>query len=123
PVGRVQVATGVTHGGVRCRSGVRQLAYSQYAAPCVAQFVGNNGGATWNGVTGSTITIAMRHTSDSQGANSKAVGAEAQAAGGVTPEVGEQYVRALIAGANMTFEFYGRHIRLVDFNGQGNGTD
>ena len=123
PVGKVQVASGVTRGGYRCTNGVRQLPFSQYAAPCVAQFTGNNGGATWNGVTGTTITIAMRKTSDSQGANAKAVDAEAVAAGGVTPEVEEQDVRKLISWANKTFEFYGRQIKLVDFNGTGNGTN
>ncbi len=69
PVGAVQVGTGVTVAGVPCRPGVAQLPFSQYAAPCVAKFSGNNGGATWNGVTGDTITIALRHNSDSQGAN------------------------------------------------------
>ena len=123
PVAKVQVANGVTRGGYQCSSGVRQLPFSQYAAPCVAKFAGNNGGATWNGVTGSTITIAMRKTSDAQGANAKAVDAEAVAAGGVTAEVEEADVRKLITWANKNFEFYGRQIKLVDFNGQGNGTN
>lgn len=121
--GAVKVASGITRGGFRCSSGVRQLPFSQYAAPCVAKFVGNNGGATWNGVTRTTITIAMRKTSDAQGANAKAVDAEAVAAGGVTAETEEKDVRALIAWANKNFEFYGRQIKLVDFNGQGNGTN
>jgi hypothetical protein len=123
PVGTVQVAAGVTRGGYKCTKGVRQLPFSQYAAPCVAQFTGNNGGATWNGVTRSTITIGLRKTSDAQGANAKAIDAEAVAAGGVTPEVEEKDVRALIAWANKNFEFYGRQIKLVNYNGQGNGTD
>ena len=123
PVGTVKVASGITRGGFRCTKGIRQLPFSQYAAPCVARFTGNNGGATWNGVTGSTITIALRKTSDAQGANAKAVDAEAIAAGGVTAEVEEQDVRALIGWANKNFEFYGRQIKLVDFNGQGNGTN
>jgi hypothetical protein len=123
PVATVQVASGVTRGGTTCSRGVRQLPYSQYAAPCVARFTGNNGGATWNGVTGTTITFALRHTSDSTGAGAQAVSAEAVAAGGVTPDVEEQDTKALIAWANKTFEFYGRHIKLVDYNGQGNGTN
>lgn len=123
PVGQVTVGSGVTRAGTPCSAGVRQLPYSQYAAPCVAKFTGNNGGPTWNGVTGSTITFAMRKTSDSQGANANAVDAEAVAAGGVTPEVEEQDVRQLIDWANKTFEFYGRSIKLVDFNGTGNGTN
>ena len=123
PVGTVHVASGVTRGGYRCRSGVHQLAYSQYAAPCVARFTGNNGGATWNGVTGTTITVAMRHTSDSSGANAKAVDAAAEAAGGVSPDTEEAYVRRLVAYFNKTFELYGRQVKIVDFNGQGNGNN
>src|SRR5258708_22385989 len=73
PIGKVQVGSGVTRGGFPCSPGVHQLPYSQYAAPCVAAFTGNNGGATWNGVTATTITFAYRHCTDSSGANSPAV--------------------------------------------------
>ncbi|HLI54638.1 MAG TPA: hypothetical protein VKU88_09945, partial [Acidimicrobiales bacterium] len=79
-----QVGTGVTVAGVACRPGVRQLPYSDYADPCVSKWSGNNGGATWNGVTSSTITIAIRHTADSSGANAVATEAGIEAAGGVS---------------------------------------
>ncbi|HEY1633869.1 MAG TPA: hypothetical protein VGF64_03860, partial [Acidimicrobiales bacterium] len=71
-VGTAQAGAGTTRGGFPCKPGVRQLPFSQYAAPCVGQFTGNNGGATYNGVTPNQITIAMRHTSDSSGPNSAA---------------------------------------------------
>src|SRR5947207_1097057 len=123
PIGAVQVGTGVTVGGVPCKPGVAQLPFSLYADPCVAKFSGNNGGATWNGVTGDTITFALRHNSDSQGANSVAVNALVLDAGGVDPTTNETYVKALVAYFNKNFELYGRHVNLVDFNGQGNGND
>jgi len=118
-----RVGTGVTVGGAACRPGVRQLPYSQYADPCVSKWSGNNGGATWTGVTANTITIAMRHTSDANGANSVAVEAEVEAAGGVSYTTEETYTKAMIAYWNKTIELWGRQVKLVDFNGQGNYTD
>jgi hypothetical protein len=115
-----QVGTGVTVGGVPCQPGVRQLPSSQYADPCVSKFSGANGGSTWNGVTGNTVTVAIRHTSDANGANSVAVEAEVEAAGGVSYATEEQYTQQLVAYFNKMFELYGRQVKLVDFSGQGN---
>jgi hypothetical protein len=115
-----QVGTGVTAGGVPCQPGVRQLPVSQYADPCVSKFSGANGGATWNGVTAKTVTIAIRHTSDANGANSVAVEAEVEAAGGVSYTTEEQYTEQLVTYFNKMFELYGRQVKLVDFSGQGN---
>ncbi|HWC34007.1 MAG TPA: hypothetical protein VG650_04175 [Mycobacteriales bacterium] len=119
----LRVGVGVTRGGFACRTGVAQLPYSAYAVPCVAKFTGNNGGATYNGVTRTTITFAYRHTSDSTGAGAAAVTAEAEAAGGVSPSVDETYVKKLVNYFNHTLELYGRHVVIKDFNGKGNGTD
>jgi hypothetical protein len=118
-----QVGAGVTVGGVACSPGVRQIPFSQYAAPCVSKWSGNNGGSTWNGVNGNTITIAIRHTADSTGANSVATQAEIEAAGGVQYSVAEGYTQQLVAYFNKVFELYGRQVKLVDFNGQGNYTN
>src|SRR4029077_12726253 len=81
------------------------------------------GGATVSGVTANTITIAIRKTADAQGANSLAVQPEAKAAVGVSFDVAEQYTHALIDYFNKNYELYGRQIKLVDFNGQGNDTN
>lgn len=118
-----QVGAGTTVSGGVCAPGVRQIPYSQYAAPCVSKWSGNNGGGSWNGVTGSSITIAIRHTSDSSGPNALATQAEIEAAGGVQYSVAEQYTQQLVAYFNKTFELYGRQVKLVDFNGQGNYTN
>jgi hypothetical protein len=123
PPGQVQAGQGVTRGGFTCTPGVHQLPYAQYTAPCVAKFKGGNGGDTFRGVTASTITFAYRHTSDSSGPNAQAVNAEAVAAGGVQPDTGEKYVKQLATYFNRTYELYGRHVKIVDFNGQGNNTD
>jgi len=123
PVAAVHAGTGATVGGVPCGPGVAQLPYSVYADPCVAKFTGNNGGATYTGVTGSTITIGIRHTSDAQGPNAASVDAVAESAGGVSYETNETYIKALVAQFEKTFELYGRHLNLVDFNGQGNLTN
>jgi hypothetical protein len=122
-LGVVQVGTGTTRGGFPCKPGVNQLPFSQYAAPCEAQFTGNNGGASYNGVNASAITIAIRHTSDANGANAEALNAEAQASGGVDFQTNEGYSQKIVAYFNKTFEFYGRQIKLVDYNGQGNYTN
>src|SRR5258708_5171751 len=120
PIGKVQVGSGVTRGGFPCSPGVHQLPYSQYAAPCVAAFTGSNGGATWNGFTATTITIAYHHCTDSSGPNAAAVDQESIAAGGETYEDEETHVKQLIAYINRTFEFYGRHIDVQNFPGQSN---
>src|SRR5437763_1719726 len=121
-VGGVPVGTGVTRGGFPCKPGVNQLPFSQYAAPCEAQFTGNNGGATYNGVTPSAITVAIRHTSDANGANAQAANAQIEAAGGQSYDTVRGYTQKIVDYFNKTFEFYGRQIKLVDYNGQGNNT-
>lgn len=123
PVSGGQVGTGVTVGGVSCSAGVRQLPYSDYADPCVDKYSGTNDGSTWNGVTATTITVAIRHTSDSTGPNAVATEAEVEAAGGVGYSTEEQYTHQIVAYFNKMFELYGRHVNLVDFNGQGNYTN
>ena len=119
----VQVGAGVTRGGFPCKPGVAQLPFSKYAAPCVAKFSGNNGGATYRGVTGDTITFAVRKDSDANSASNQAINAEIRAAGGADPATNEGYIKAIIAYFNKTFELYGRHVTTVDFNGQGNGSN
>jgi hypothetical protein len=123
PVGAVETGTGVTRGGVACKPGVRQIPYSAYADNCVARFTGNNGGATTNGVTASTITIAVRKTSDAQGANALAAQAEGEAAGGVSADTNWGYIQQLVNWMNGQFELYGRKVKLQLFSGQGNGTN
>src|SRR6516165_4191799 len=57
--GSAVVGTGTTVSGTACSASAGQFA-SPYAAQCIAHFKGSNGGATSNGVTGSTITVVQR---------------------------------------------------------------
>jgi len=123
PVGSVQSGTGTTVAGRACSSGVHQIPWSNYSDLCVAKFSGNNGGATTRGVTANTITIAVRQTSDSQGANALEAQAEAEAAGGVSAATSYGYDQKIVSWMNGQFELYGRHVVLSQFNGQGNGTN
>jgi hypothetical protein len=123
PVGAVSVGTGRTAGGFACSAGVPQIPWATYAAPCVGKFTGNNGGATAPGVTGSTITIAVRVATDAQGANALEGQAEAEAAGGVDDKTNWQYLQTLTNYFNKTFDLYGRKVVFTQYNGQGNGTN
>jgi len=123
PIGPISVGTGVTRGGTPCGSGIHQIPYSAYADYCQARFTGNNGGATANGVSATAITIAVRKTSDAQGANALAVQAEGEAAGGVSDDANWGYIQQIVSYLNTQFELYGRQVKLDLFGGQGNGTN
>lgn len=117
-------ASGVTVSGVHCGPGVKQVTWSAYAPPCEPAFHGNNGGATSQGVTGSTITLSARLVSSGE------FGAVASIAGpalGVPPgtsavqfqqdqlDVMSQYLKLF----NKSYELYGRQVVIKTFNGQG----
>jgi hypothetical protein len=117
------VGTGTTRAGVACKAGVRQLPFSQYADPCVAAYSGSNGGSNGvRGITGDTITIAVRAPSDASGPNAQAIDKVNQQAGNPSNAAQREILDALVPYFNKTFELYGRQVKMVDFNGQGNGT-
>ena len=123
PVAAAQVGTGTTRGGVACHSGVRQLPFSQYADPCVAAYSGNNGGSNGTrGVTPDSVTIGVRIPSDAGGPNAQAIDKLNQEAGNPSNAEQRQILDTLVPYFNKMFELYGRQVKLVDFNGQGNGT-
>jgi hypothetical protein len=123
PVSNVEAGSGITTGGVTCKPGVRQIDFSDYAAPCVNKFTGNNGGSTYRGVTADTIKISIRATADQGGPNSQAVDQVSKAAGQGTADDDYQSASALLPYFNKMFELYGRKVVLEKFGGQGNGTD
>ena len=108
PIGHVQVGTGTTVGGVACAPGVHQIPISAYAAPCQAAFSGYNGGATYRGVTASTITIADRDCP--QSADSAAVQAYAAEAGAATQATIDAVTNVFLNYFPKVFDLYGRHI-------------
>ena len=85
--GTIQPATGTTVNGAACAPGVAQFD-SPYAPPCLPTFTGNNGGATYNGVTADKILIAERVFPST--ANSQQVAAQARNAGYALPQVTDQ---------------------------------
>jgi hypothetical protein len=107
---------GATRGGAACANGGKQVTWTVYAPPCVPTYRGNNGGATAAGVSGDTITAVFRRT------NSAEEKAAFAAAGSAAPGTDDQYLsdlRAYIDLFNKSYELYGRHLVVKDYNGQG----
>lgn len=86
-----------------------------YAPPCVAPFTGDNGGATANGVTGDTITIALYQAQPDilQQNFFQQTGSDASLASEL--ETVQQYVRFFEAH----YETYGRHVKIVPVKASG----
>jgi hypothetical protein len=91
-----------------------------YSPPCIA-FHGNNGGVTSRGVTSSTITVAFRQTSDPGFQQTLASIGGAQFAD--TPADVRRTILGLADYFNKNFQFYGRKIKFVFYNGQGTQTN
>jgi hypothetical protein len=109
-------SAGVARSGVACGPNVRQVTWSPYAPLCVTRYSGNNGGATSHGVTASTITAVFRRT------NSVEEKAAFAAVASAAPGTDDQYLsdlRTYVNYFNNTFELYGRHVQVVDYNGVG----
>ncbi len=107
----------VTGTTTACSGQALQIPGDPYSPPCVA-FSGNNGGATYNGVTSSTITLAYRFPSDFASSNSTS---SASGAGSFTATQAEteSTINGLVTYFNDHFQFYGRKLKVVYFNGQG----
>ncbi|HET6793178.1 MAG TPA: hypothetical protein VFH45_01975 [Acidimicrobiales bacterium] len=108
-------SSGVAKSGVKCGPGVRQFAWSRYAPNCVAAFQGNNGGATGQGVTGTTITLTYRLANSQQ---QSAVNALAGSAN-INQDAYVADLNTYIGYFNSQFELYGRHVVLKTYQGQG----
>jgi hypothetical protein len=87
-----------------------------YSPPCFA-FAGDNGGETARGVTGDTIKVTYRVTSDPN-----LLLLLGQLGGVPLDESNDEIYRtmeALVEWANANFQFYGRRIELVRYDGRG----
>lgn len=109
-------ATGKTVGGFDCKKGVRQIPWSSYAAPCFPKWTGNNGGATYRGVTAKEITIVIRRFPET--ANSQAVEAAGQAAGFASVEETRAVNETLRNYLNKLYELWGRKVKWVIYESQ-----
>jgi hypothetical protein len=117
--GNVKVGTGKTISGQTCSPGKPQFS-SPYADPCIAKWTGNNGGATYNGVTGTTITLAMR--TFPQTANYQEQVAVAKQEGIALPAVTDQVAKVFVNYFNQVYDLYGRHVNLVEEHSVSNYT-
>ncbi len=117
--GTVKVGSGKTISGQTCSSGTGQF-NSPYADPCIAKWSGNNGGATYNGVTGNTINLAMRTFPETS--NSQEITAVAKSEGIAIPSVTDQVAKTFINYFNRTYDLYGRHVNLVEEHSVSNST-
>jgi hypothetical protein len=98
--------------------GPQQVPGDPYSPICV-RFSGGNGGATSRGVTGDTITVAVRIEGFSNGlldAVSRVANAKIP---NESPELIRRTVEGLVEYVNKRFQFYGRKIRLVVYSGKG----
>src|SRR5580700_7638635 len=82
--GGIKAGTGTTGSGAKCTPSTPQFD-SPYAPPCLPKFTGNNGGATYDGVSASTITLVEREFPSA--ADTEEIEAQAKAAGGAIPQV------------------------------------
>jgi hypothetical protein len=117
--GNVSVGSGTTVLGTKCTPGTLQL-NTPYAPPCVAKFTGSNGGATSNGVTATTITLAQREFPST--ANSEEIAAEAAAAGDAPPQVTDQVEQVFLNYFNKAYDLYGRKVVIQPMQATGNAT-
>ncbi len=106
-------ATGKTIGGFECKKGVRQIPWSAYALPCHPKWSGNNGGATFRGVTAKEIVIVDREFPET--ANSQAVEAAGVAAGFASEEVAESVGEEWKKYFNKVFELWGRKVKWITY--------
>ncbi|HET6908753.1 MAG TPA: hypothetical protein VFH54_05385 [Mycobacteriales bacterium] len=121
PIGHVAVGTGITKGGFKCSKGVPQIPWSAYTVPCVAKFSGNNGGATYRGVTANQIVIADREFQCN--ANCQAVQSFEAQAGVANPKVTAAVAQVFLKYFNQVFDLYGRQVVMKYFSSSANTTD
>jgi hypothetical protein len=120
PPGYAPGDRGVAASGVQCAPGTRQVTWSKYAPYCQPVFRGNNGGATSPGVTGNTVTITLRYAippAEAQLLQSLLPGAI------MTKPQAIALVNQYVDLFNRTFELWGRHVVLKEFDGQGSLLD
>jgi hypothetical protein len=97
-----------------------QVPGDPYSPPCLS-FSGDNGGATSRGVTGSTIKVAIRVTSDPGFQQTLAQIGGAQFADSQSDV--NRTILGLADYFNRKFQFYGRKLKFVFYKGQGSITN
>ncbi len=98
-----------------CRSDGRQPGISVHMPPCSTWTGGDNGGATFRGVTADTITIVKYRAQLDPGTEAILAGAQL----GDPKEVVDRAMRALLAYNNAHMETYGRTVEFVNVDASG----
>jgi hypothetical protein len=114
--GGKQAAAPARVGG--CGTRKAQVPNDPYSPPCIA-FTGDNGGATYKGVSPTEIVISARLAGlpDFSAAPSDN---GPSASFSVKPEEIKRTVEGLADYFNTRFQFYGRKLKIVAFDGKGN---
>lgn len=120
--GQAQAGGGDGGGGVGgvspCTDRTLQVPGDPYSPPCYA-FAGDNGGATYQGVSGDEIVISVRTL---EGPSAAEIFADISGdAVNDSPEAYTDTVTALAEYFSSRFQFYGRHLRIQFFRGEGSG--
>ena len=90
-----------------------------YAPSCVPPYSGNNGGATYNGVSGNSITVAVPLSSDQAQAQAVAAAANDNDTDAQVRQVAQDYVTEF----EHHVQTYGRQVKLVYFTSNYNSND
>jgi hypothetical protein len=117
--GNIKVGTGTTISGQKCTAGTTQVP-SPYSVPCIPKFTGNNGGATYDGVTSNEILLAQRAFPTTS--NSEEIEAQASAAGVALPAVQTQVEQVFLNYFNKAYDLYGRKVVIQNVPATGNAT-
>lgn len=100
----------------RCAGDGRQVSITRYSPPCIPAFVGDNGGATAPGVTGDTIRIVRYRGLNGEELDA-VLGTQNLA---VTEAEDAEILERFETFFNRHYEFYGRKVELIQYQGQCN---
>ena len=103
-----------------CPDRTEQVPGDPYSPPCIA-FEGSNGGGTSKGVSDTTIKVAFRVLNERGFQQTLAELAGASLVD--SPDSIQRTVLALADYFNQRFQFYGRKIEIVPYNGKGSNTN
>lgn len=84
---------------------------SVYAAPCASPFVGDNGGATYQGVTATEIRVALIMCTNVMASRQGLIDENATDGNGR-----DRTLRAFQRYFNQNYQFYGRRLQIVSLN-------
>ena len=105
--------------GGNCPDRDKQIPGDPYSPPCVI-FSGDNGGATAKGVTPTDVVVSARILDEKGFQQTLATLAGADITDG--PADVRRTIEALAEYFNRSFQFYGRKLKIVFYDGKGSGT-